>query len=156
YRNGVSYPLAGRDELLRAIPSLREKFTSYRAFGASSIEDILPGAELDRATVLEAKTFASAVALRKPVGRYELTSLPMEAQIAPVYASVSGDFDGDGGVDVIVGGNFLGATPMEGRYDSSYGLLLSGNGVGAFAAVNMGASGLALEGQVHHMKLLRA
>ncbi len=156
YRNGVSYPLAGRDELVRAIPSLREKFATYRSFGASRIGDILPSADLGKATVLEATTFASAVALNNGNGTFALQSLPMEAQFAPVYAALSGDLDGDGHVDLMVGGNFLGVTSMQGRYDASYGLFLRGTGTGAFAPVDMGTSGLALEGQVRHMKLLRA
>ncbi len=156
YRNGVSYPLAGRDELVRAIPSLRDKYTTYQSFGASRIEDILPGAELDKAMVLEAKTFASAVAWRRGSGRFELAPLPMEAQFSPIYAALAGDFDGDGRTDVVVGGNFFGVTPVQGRYDASYGSLLRGNGGEAFVAVDMAASGLALEGQVRHMKMLRA
>jgi hypothetical protein len=155
FRNGVSYPLAGRDELVRAIPSLGNKYTSYQSFGASTIEDILPGNDLDKATVLEAKTFASAVALNNGDGTFALHSLPMEAQLAPVYAALTGDFDGDGRIDLVVGGNFLGVTPVQGRYDASYGLLMRGDGAGAFQSVDMGASGLALEGQVRHIKPLR-
>src|SRR5213076_780840 len=34
YRNGVSYPLAGRDELVKKIPSLASKYPSYKDFGA--------------------------------------------------------------------------------------------------------------------------
>jgi len=139
---------------VRAIPSLRDKYPSYQSFGASTIEDILPGGELDKATVLEAKTFASSVALNKGDGSFELRPLPMEAQFAPVYASVSGDFDGDGHTDVVVGGNFLGVTPVQGRYDASYGSVLRGDGMGGLSSVDM--NGLHLDGQVRHMKLLRA
>ncbi|MEO8336694.1 MAG: VCBS repeat-containing protein, partial [bacterium] len=46
YKHGVSYPLAGRDELVKAIPSLRDKFSSYKSFGASTVQDIFPSADL--------------------------------------------------------------------------------------------------------------
>jgi len=46
-------------------------------------------------------------------------------------------------------------TPLEGRYDASYGLLLHGDGRGGFAAVDMEQSGLAIDGQVRHMALLK-
>ena len=49
YKNGVSYPLADRDELLRAIPQLRSRYVSYADFGASRIQDIFPASELRQA-----------------------------------------------------------------------------------------------------------
>ena len=91
YQQGVSYPIAGRDELLRLIPQLRSKYPSYASFGASRIEDILPAAELRDATVREARVFASSVALNKGNGSFDLHALPVEAQFAPVYASVAAD-----------------------------------------------------------------
>jgi len=155
YRHGVSYPLAGRDELLQAMPSLRKVYPTYESFGASRIQNIIPGKALRKANVLEADTFASVIALNRGDGTFELHALPMEAQFAPIYASLAGDFDGDGKVDLVIGGNFSGVTPLEGRYDASYGLLLRGDGRGGFAAVDMEQSGLAIEGQVRHMALLK-
>ena len=155
YKHGVSYPLAGRDELVRLMPQLRGKYPSYAAFGASRIGDIFPASELRRATVLEADDFASAVALNQGDGTFELRPLPPEAQFAPVYASLAGDFDGDGRTDLLLAGNFYGVTPVQGRYDASYGVLLRGDGTGRFAAVDLEASGLVIEGQVRHMALLR-
>ena len=156
YKNGVSYPVAGRDELVKLIPSLRSRYVSYKDFGASRIEDILPAAELAKATVLEAKVFASSVALNNGNGTFDFRPLPIEAQFAPVYAALADDFDGDGHTDVIVGGNFHGVTPVQGRYDASYGQLLRGNGTGAFESVDMAASNLVVGGQVRHMKMVRA
>jgi hypothetical protein len=155
FKNGVSYPMAGRDELVRLIPSLRSKYVSYKDYGASKIEDILPAAELSKATVLEAKVFASSLALSTGAGTFALRPLSAEAQFAPVYAALGGDFDGDGHTDVMIGGNFNGVTPVQGRYDASYGLLLRGNGTGALQSVDMPTSGLRLDGQVRHLAMLR-
>src|SRR5205807_1816458 len=127
YKNGVSYPLAGRDELVRLIPQLRSRYPSYAEFGASRIEDIFPASELRQATVLEARTFASAVARDNGNGTFHLQPLPIEAQFAPIRATLAGDFDGDGHADLLVAGNFYGVQPILGRYDASYGLLLSGS-----------------------------
>jgi enediyne biosynthesis protein E4 len=155
YQDGVSYPLAGRDELLNKIPSLRAKFPTYKQFGASRIEDILPAADLRDAQVREADTFASAIAKNNGDGTFTLRSLPTGAQLAPIYASATGDFDGDGKPDLIVGGNLYGVTPMLGRYDASYGLLLKGDGTGGFTAVDMDSSGLVIDGQVRDIRVLR-
>jgi hypothetical protein len=155
YKNGVSYPLAGRDELVQKIPSLRSKYPSYKDFGASRIEDIFPATDLNQAQVREAYTFASAVALNNGDGTFTLQSLPIEAQFAPIYASLAGDFDGDGKIDLLVGGNLYGVTPMIGRYDASYGLMLRGDGKGRFTSVDMDQSNFVIDGQVRDMKSLR-
>jgi enediyne biosynthesis protein E4 len=155
YKHGVSYPIAGRDELVRLIPQLRSKYPSYASFGASRIEDIIPATELKRATVLEAREFRTSVALNKGDGTFDLHPLPTEAQFAPVYAALADDFDRDGHVDLLLGGNFYGVTPVQGRYDASYGQLLRGDGTGRFEAVDLEASGVVIEGQVRHMAFVR-
>jgi len=155
YRHGVSYPLAGRDELVQVMPSLGKGFPTHASFGASRIQNIIPGKALRKARVLEADTFTSAVALNRGDGTFELHALPIEAQFAPIYASLAGDFDGDGKIDLVIAGNFSGVTPLEGRYDASYGLFLDGDGRGGFNAVDMEQSGLAIDGQVRHMAFLK-
>jgi hypothetical protein len=155
YRNGVSYPLAGRDELAAGIPSLKTRFPTYKAFGASRIEDIIPSADLQQAQVRDARTFASAVALNNGNGTFSMRVLPAEAQVAPIYASLAGDFDGDGNTDLLVGGNLYGVAPVLGRYDASYGLMLRGDGEGNFAPVERDLSNLAIDGEVRDLKPLR-
>jgi len=46
-------------------------------------------------------------------------------------------------------------TPVRGRYDASYGLLLRGAGNGRFVPVGMDESNLGIEGQVRSMGVLR-
>ena len=156
YKHGVSYPVAGRDEIVKLVPPLRSRYPSYSAFGASTITDIFPESDLRAARVLEARSFASAVARNNGNGTFTLRALPAEAQFAPVYASVAGDFDGDGRTDLLLGGNFFGFQPLIGRADASYGTLLHGMGDGTFTPVSMERSGLLLDGQVRHAALLRA
>jgi hypothetical protein len=155
YNHGVSYPIAGRDELARLMPPLRSRYQSYAAFGASRVEDIFQAAELRQATVLRANVFASSVALSDGRGGFTLQPLPVEAQLAPVEATLADDFDGDGRTDLLLAGNFHGVPPVLGRYDASYGVLLRGSGEGRFTAVEMERSGLAIDGQVRDLKRLR-
>ena len=155
YKHGVSYPLATRDEMVKLMPTLRAKFTSYKAFGASRVQDILPPDEIAKATRLTARTFVSSVAIADGQGHFTLKPLPVEAQFSPLYASLAHDFDGDGVMDLLVGGNFRGAPPILGQSDASYGQLLHGVGDGTFTAVDMTRSGVNIRGEVRHMALTR-
>jgi len=154
-KNGVSYPLASRDELVRQVAPLRVRYPTYASFGASRAEDIFPAAELKAARMLEAQTLASTVALSNGDGSFSLRPLPTEAQFAPIYAALADDFDGDGRIDLLLGGNFHGVTPMRGRYDASYGTLLRGKGDGLFAPVELDESGLVIDGQVRRIASIR-
>lgn len=155
YKNGVSYPVADRDEIIRSIPTLRSKYPSYASFGASRVEDMFPPAELKAAQVLEARTFATSIAINQGGGAFRLQPLPAEAQIAPVNASIVDDFDADGRPDILLAGNFFGATPMFGRYDASYGTLLRNVDGSRFESVDLAKTGLHLEGQVRDVKWVR-
>ena len=155
YKNGVSYPLVGRDELVSQMPQLRSRYASYADFGASRIEDVIPESELRQAEVHEATIFSSSLAVNDGDGTFSLQPLPIEAQFAPIYAVLADDFDGDGDKDLLTAGNLHGVPPVRGRYDASYGLLLRGDGEGRFQSVDMEASGLVIEGQVRDMRLLR-
>jgi enediyne biosynthesis protein E4 len=154
YRNGVSYPMSGRDDLVKLMPPLRSRYTTYAAFGASRIDQILPAEELRKATVLEARNFATSIALNRG-GTFTLQALPADAQFAPVYATLSGDFDGDGRIDLLLGGNFTGVTPVRGFYDASRGLLLRGDGSGRFVAVDWKESRLDIRGEIREMRVVK-
>jgi hypothetical protein len=154
-RSDGEHPVAGRDELARAIPALRARFPTYASFGASTLDRIVPEADRRAARTLVAHTFASAVALNDGRGHFALQPLPAEAQFAPVHAILAEDFDGDGRIDLLLGGNFYGVPPIQGRYDASYGLLLRGEGDGRFTAMDMTRSGVEITGQVRRIRSLR-
>lgn len=153
-QDGV-YPLEGRDELGRAIPTLLSRFPTHTDFAGRRLEEILPASALKRATVLEAHSFATSIALSGGDARFELRPLPVEAQFAPVRASLAEDFDGDGTTDLLLAGNFHGTRPIEGRYDASYGLLLHGDGKGGFEPLDIEESGLVIDGEVRKLATLR-
>jgi hypothetical protein len=155
FKNGASYPLAGRDEFVRLIPALRSRYPSYASFGASRIEDIFAATELAQATVYETHMFASAVALNLGDGAFTLQTLPNEAQFAPVNAILVRDFNSDGRLDLLLGGNQFGVPPVRGRYDASYGTLLRARSDSGYRAVALDVSRLALGGEVRRIKPLR-
>jgi hypothetical protein len=102
--------------------------------------------------VREARIFASAVAINTGAAAFRLRALPAEAQFAPIYAALVEDLDSDGHQDLLVAGNFYGVPPVFGRYDASHGLLLRGDGSGAFIPVEMSRSKLVIEGEVRRLR----
>ena len=90
----------------------------------------------------------SSILINQGDGHFKLKDLPLEAQYAPVYGILVEDFDKDGNLDVLLGGNLYGVKPEVGRYDANYGLMLKGNGDASFEVVKSAQSGFFLKGQV--------
>jgi hypothetical protein len=155
YKHGTSYPLPGRDDLVKLIPALRPRFPTYASFGASRIEDLFERRVLSAARVLTAKRLTSTIALAGPAGTFTLRDLPVEAQLAPLRAALAHDFDGDGGIELLLAGNLFGVPPMLGRYDASVGTLLRVTDGGALAPVDATHLGIALDGPVRHLAVVR-
>src|SRR2546425_6412305 len=141
YEGGKSLPLALRDELTNALPFLKPRYAKYSDYAGQTVEQIF-GSSLNDAVQKQAETFASTIALSNRDGSYTLVPLPREAQIAPLYGILSGDFDHDGKLDLLLAGNFSGVQPEIGSMMASYGLMLRGNGRGGVSPVAAGLSGV--------------
>jgi hypothetical protein len=151
-QHAAAVPLSLRDELTNALPYLKPRYPKYSDYAGQTVEQIF-GTALNDAVVKQAETFATQIALSNRDGSYRLVPLPGEAQIAPVYGIVSGDFDHDGKPDLLLAGNFSGVQPEIGSMMSSYGLLLRGDGRGGFTAVR--ESGFVVPGEARDIQRLR-
>ncbi len=56
--------------------------------------------------------------------------------------------DGDGKMDMLLGGNFYESKPEAGIYDASHGLVLKGDGNGNFISLKAEQSGVNINGAV--------
>jgi hypothetical protein len=155
YRQGKSYPLPLRDDLIKAVPPLKARFLNYKDYARRTIDDVFPPEAMRGAVVHRAETFATTLVRNDGGGRFTLVPLPREAQLAPVYGILADDVDGDGRTDLLLGGNFDGVKPEIGRLAASYGLLLRGTASGAFAPVPARESGFRVQGQVRDIQRLR-
>jgi hypothetical protein len=155
YSRGRSYPLALRDDLIRAVPPLKARYLNYEDYARQDVTGIFPPEQLADAVVKTAYTFETALARNNGNGSYTLVPLPREAQLAPVYGIVADDFDRDGTTDLLLAGNFDGVEPELGRMSASYGLLLRGGAKGTFTPVGTRESGFFVPGQSRDIQRIR-
>jgi hypothetical protein len=155
YNGGVSYPLPLRDDLIKAIPSLKARYLSYKDYARQTMADIFPAKDLADAVLKTAYTFATSVAHNNGDGSFTVTPLPAEAQLAPVYGILATDADRDGHGDLLLAGNFDGFKPEIGRMSASYGLMLRGDGKGGFAPLRALESGFMVPGQTRDVQRVR-
>ncbi len=158
YNGDKSYPLASGEQMFANVPSLRARYKTFADYAGASVQDIFSSEQLQAAAVRQASEFASMLFINKGdparLG-FNLMRLPIEAQFSPIQAILVDDFDRDGFQDLLLGGNFYGVPPDQGRYDASYGCLLLGDGRGMFAPVSLQSSGGLVTGEVRHLKEVR-
>ncbi|HUG41319.1 MAG TPA: VCBS repeat-containing protein [Longimicrobiales bacterium] len=153
--HGVSVPLASREDLLQALPSLTSRYPDFDSYARASTADLFTRDELAGAVEKRAYTFESAVAWNDGAGSFTLEPLPTVAQFAPVHALLVEDFDGDGTLDILLAGNFDGVKPDIGRMAAGYGVLLRGDGRRGFTPVHVSESGFSVPGQARDIRRLR-
>ena len=150
------YPFLNKEDIEKQLPYLKNKFLMYGEMAGKTVEEVF-GEKLQGSTVFRASTLASMVLLNDGKGHFNAIPLPAEFQWAPIFSFDVNDYNGDGKMDVMAGGNFFGTTPFEGRYDAMPLTIGMGNGHGLFNPVMPLPSSLSkVSGEVRgirHIKL---
>ncbi len=144
-RLGRVAPIRGLDALGKAMPPLRERFSTAAAFAEAGVEEII-GGKLSATNRLSARRLESTVFLNRG-GTFEAKTLPSAAQFSPVFGIVAADFDNDGALDLFLAQNSFAVPPEVARQDAGWGLVLRGDGSGNFTPLAPGQSGVRIAGE---------
>lgn len=140
------FPIAGRDEFIRQMTIMKEKFTNYASYANTEMPNIFSPDIFKNALKLSVNQFNSSWIENKGNFQFEVHSLPTEAQLAPVYGIVASDMNDDGNIDIALNGNEYNMSPSLGRYDAFKGLILVGDGKGNFKSLSIKESGINIDG----------
>ncbi len=140
------FPIYTRDDLLMQVGNLRQRVSTYRDFGRATIHELFTPEELAESYKRESTHFESSILINNGTGKFQLKSLPKEAQFAPVFGILIQDYNRDGRTDILLAGNDYSLELMSGRIDASNGLLLLGKGDGNFRPLLPYESGFIVQG----------
>lgn len=145
--NGKDYPYALRHNLIDQMKGLKKKYPDFESFKNEDMVAIFTKEGLDRSKVWEVNQLKSVVLLND--GNYSFTSLdlPIELQFSCMYTSEAYDFDNDGDMDILFGGNQYSVVPEMGIYDASFGIYLENQGNNQFVSYRDGA-GFVVNGEI--------
>jgi enediyne biosynthesis protein E4 len=156
YNGSKSYPMALRHDLVAQLPYLKNKYLKYENYKNQTVTDIFSKEDLETSTKLKATNFSTSVFLNNKNGTFTQKPLPIEAQFSPIYGILADDFDDDGNIDLLLGGNLFEVKPEVGIYDASHGLLLKGNGRGDFVSVRCQESGIVEKGAIRDIVKIKS
>lgn len=156
YNGDSAYPMLLRHDLVAVLPALKKKYLKYDSYKNQTINDVFSKEQLNSALKLTATMMQSSVFINNTKGAFTIKPLPTAAQLSPMYGIAVEDFDGDGKMDILMGGNFYESKPEAGIYDASYGTLLKGDGKGNFTALTAQQSGINLKGAVRDIVTIKS
>ncbi len=145
--DGKAYPYNLKGEIEGVVPSVKKKFLHYAAFAGKTIHEIFTPEQLDKATVLSVTETRTSVFINKGKGGFDMTPLPVMAQLSPTFNILINDINNDGINDLYITGNFYGLKPQTGRLDANYGTVLLGSNQG-YTYLSPAESGLFIKGEV--------
>lgn len=149
-----AYPFPTKNDLTKQLPFLRKKILKYENYAKETYETLFDAEQRQAAIPYEVNNLATSV-LWNNGGSFSLQALPLEAQLAPVFAIATADFNADGQMDIWLGGNFYPLKPQVGRHDASRGVLLLGKGNQQFEKMSYRESGIRVEGEVRDAQVLK-
>ena len=148
YYGDMNYPAFSKDDIQQQLSMLKNRFVRYSEYADLTIDKIFTPEEFEGSKILLAKNFESSYIENLGNNQFRITPLPIETQLAPIYGITTGDFNGDGNLDVVMGGNFTGSRVKYGHYDALKGVCLFGDGKGNFEFIDVDKSGLKVNGEI--------
>ena len=152
-QNGKEYPYSLRHDLIDQIKTLKKTFPNYNSFKNLDIKKIINEKTLSKSTLAEVNYLETSIFINEGNLKFRKIKIPKPVQFSPIYAIETFDFDYDGDMDIIMGGNLYNVKPEFGRYDASYGVYLENINGEKFNFYNNGR-GFFVEGQIRDLKVL--
>ena len=149
-----AYPFASKMDITSQLPMLKKKSIKYNEYAGKSYEELFTAEQRAGAVKYEAVSLQSSILLNLGNSNFKLEPLPLEAQVAPVFAIVTDDFDGDSLVDLLLCGNFSGLKHEVARQDANRGVVMKGDGHGNFMYRPPEETGIFIPGEVRDIKVL--
>jgi enediyne biosynthesis protein E4 len=149
YTQGKNYPAYSRDEISDQIVSLKKKYITHEAYSTATIDEVLADFKGKDIKKMEINILESVI-LENDKGTFKPKKLPIQAQFSPIYAIESADINGDGYLDLILGGNQSKGRVRLGNIDANYVQVFLNDRKGNFSH----HSSLGIKGDVRGLKLV--
>jgi hypothetical protein len=151
YSDGIKYPVAQLRELTQQIPFFSQRFSSFNDYKNVKTDDLFSDNLSGMTLKFKTTNLASGI-FYNTGSELKFSQLPVRAQLYPVYAVKTMDFDHDGNLDILLGGNFAESKPEVGQYQAGFGTLLQGMENGTFRYVPNSEAGFKIKGNIRNIE----
>jgi len=146
--NGKDKPVFLKHDLESALPILKKNNLRHAEYAEKTIQDLVPAAQLNKATVNKFNYTYSCIAINNDNGNFTVDKFSPNVQFSSLNVIYCTDVNGDGINDLVCGGNNFNFQPQLERLDASYGEILINDGKGNLKSMEQSITGLELRGQL--------
>ena len=147
YLEGREIPFANYAELTKQLVMLKKKYLLSINMAKDDVDDIFENEKLTSSDIFEANTMTSTFFENTPDG-FQAHALPNELQFSTLNASALLQNN-----QIVLGGNFYDNNIEMGRYDASYGNILTFGKKGKMEVSSIG--GLKIKGQIRRIEPIK-
>jgi hypothetical protein len=145
--DGKDKPVFLKNDIQDQVPGIKKENLKHKDFAQKSIQDLFPST-IDKAVVKEFNYCSSIIAFNKGNGNFQVSKMPVRAQLSSVNSIICVDLNNDGLLDIITGGNKSGFPPQLQKLDASYGDVFINKGRNGFEWKGFGDTNLHVDGEV--------
>ncbi len=149
---GKDMPIHMKKELTTQLSSLKKQNLKAADYARRSIQELFPAGIIDNSIVKEVVMGETIIAVNLGNGKFETKILPSRVQLSCVCGIACADINGDGILDLIMGGNNFEFKPQFSRLDASYGNVLLGAENMEFTWQDYIKSGFVVKDEIRHLK----
>lgn len=125
-----------------------KRYLDFKSFANVKMNELFTAQERQGTNSIFINRLETTYFVKNSGSKFESKVLPIQSQFSPVFASAGVDVNGDGKLDMVLGGNTDYGKLYFGKYDASQGVVLLGDGKGQFTNATKAQSGLDLIGNV--------
>jgi hypothetical protein len=132
---------------------LKKQLLTYASYQNKSLEELFPQVVWAKSLTLQADRLETSLWINEGNGKFNLTTLPIEIQSAPVYDIST--LPGKSGLPYLIfGGNQSRIKPELGSQMGSYGWVLQPNSPNSWKALKPQESGFFVPGEIRSILTL--
>jgi enediyne biosynthesis protein E4 len=153
-QSSKAFPIALRDNMLEQMPFLRKKYLRNKDYAYETVNEIFTSEQIKSASLLSANYMPSAAFINNGTGNFSANAFGARAQMAPVNAILSKDFNKDGKLDLLLAGNRFESDVETGKDDAGTGIFLKSVNGSKFQSVSLKESGFFANNNVKSMQFI--
>ncbi len=152
HANGKDYPIHQKKELTEQMVKLKKQNLKASDYAKRSVDELFPAEIFENSIMKKSAISESVIAINEGGGKFRIQSLPSEVQLSCVCGITCSDVNGDGHIDLIMGGNNFEFKPQFSRLDANYGSVLLGDGNLGYKWQDYDSSGFFVKDEIKHIK----
>ncbi len=150
--DGKDVPIFLKKEFTEALPIFKKINLRHSIYAEQTIQKMFK-TELIKTSIVKTFNYSSScIAYNNGNGNFEIAMLPITSELSCINAILPKDINGDGKIDLILGGNLPDCLPQFGKLDANFGTILLNKGNKILEEIPSKESGIMVRGVVRDIQ----